>query len=85
VWPEAVEAILATHLDVADVMVRGVTDDEWGQIVEAVVIVRPGSAPTLDDLRAHVKATHPAFMAPRRLVQATSLPRTSLGKLRRSE
>lgn len=84
VWPEAVEAVLASHPDVADVMVRGVADDEWGQIVEAVVVARPGGSPTLDGLRTHVKATHPAFMAPRRLVLATSLPRTNLGKLRRN-
>jgi o-succinylbenzoate---CoA ligase len=83
VWPEAVEAALADHPQVADVMVRGVPDDEWGHLVEAVVVPR-GHAPTLDSLRAHVKAEHPAFMAPRRLVVVDELPRTALGKLRRS-
>lgn len=85
IWPEAVEAALATHADVAEVMVRGVSDDEWGQIVEAVVVPVAGSTPTLTGLRDHVKATHPAFLAPRRMILAESLPRTGLGKLRRSE
>lgn len=83
VWPEAVEAALADHSGVADVMVRGVDDPEWGQVVEAL-IVPVGDPPTLDSIRAHVKAHHPAFMAPRRLAVVESLPRTSLGKLRRS-
>ena len=83
VWPEAVEAALADHPGVADVMVRGVDDPEWGQVVEAL-IVPVGDPPTLDSIRAHVKAHHPAFMAPRRLAVVESLPRTSLGKLRRS-
>ena len=83
VWPEAVEAALADHSGVADVMVRGVDDPEWGQVVEAL-IVPVGAPPTLDSIRAHVKAHHPAFMAPRRLAVVESLPRTSLGKLRRS-
>ncbi len=83
VWPEAVEAILATHPAVADVMVRGVSDDEWGQLVEAV-IVATAAAPTLQSLRDHVKRTAPAFMAPRSLVLVDALPRTALGKLRRT-
>jgi O-succinylbenzoic acid--CoA ligase len=82
VWPEAVEAIIADHPAVADVMVRGVDDPEWGQIVEAVV-VPVNAAPTLDQLREQVKVAHPAFMAPRSLVIVEALPRTSLGKLRR--
>ena len=79
VWPEAVEAALRNHPGVGDVMVRGVADDEWGQLVEAVVV--PAAAPpSLTELRAHVRAEHPAFLAPRRLVLVDSLPRTTLGK-----
>ena len=83
IWPTAVEAALATHPDVADVMVRGVADDEWGQIVEAIVVPAPGALITLDALRTHVRAHHPAFMAPKQLTLMQALPRTSLGKLRR--
>jgi o-succinylbenzoate---CoA ligase len=82
VWPEAVEAALADHPGVAEVLVRGVDDPEWGQLVEAV-IVPAGDPPTLDSIRDHVKQHHPAFMAPKRLTLVGSLPRTSIGKLRR--
>ncbi len=82
VWPEAVEAALANHPAVAEVLVRGVDDPEWGQLVEAVV-VPAGVPPTLASIRAHVKEHHPAYMAPKRLTLVESLPRTSLGKLRR--
>jgi O-succinylbenzoic acid--CoA ligase len=83
VWPDAVEAALADHPAVAEVMVRGVPDPEWGQLVEAVV-VPAGEPPTLDALRGHVKRRHPAFMAPRRLAIVDALPRTSIGKPRRA-
>ena len=79
VWPEAVERILATHASVADVVVRARPDPEWGDIVEAVVVTDDRSL-TLDALRQHVKATAPAFMAPRRLTLVARIPRTSLGK-----
>lgn len=83
VWPEAVEAALADHPNVAEVMVRGVEDPEWGQIVEAVVV--PASdPPSIEALRSHVKERHPAFMAPKQLTLVDALPRTSIGKLRRT-
>ena len=82
IWPEAVEAALADHPQVAEVMVRGVDDPEWGQVVEAV-IVPAGPPPSLDALRGHVKERHPAYLAPKRLVVVDALPRTALGKLRR--
>ena len=83
VWPETVEAVLSTHPAVAEAMVRGIADDEWGQVVEAV-IVPSGAAPTLDEIRAFVKDTQPAFMAPRSIRIVDALPRTALGKLQRS-
>ena len=84
IWPDAVEALLATHPDVAEVMVRGADDAEWGQLVEAVVVpVENERPPSLDDLRNHVKSADAAYMAPQRLTLATALPRTALGKPRR--
>ncbi len=79
VWPEAVEALLRTHAGVADVLVRGCPDREWGQVVEAIVVAADPSL-ALDDLRSHVKQTAPAFMAPKRLTLVDAIPRTSLGK-----
>ncbi len=49
VWPEAVEAILTSHPAVADAMVHGVDDDEWGQVVEAVIVPRRNGADAGDD------------------------------------
>ena len=83
VWPEAVEQALSTHPDVAGVMVRGIDDPEWGQLVEAVVVPSPGATPTLESLRAHVKLSHPAYLAPRSLVLTDEIPTTALGKPRR--
>jgi O-succinylbenzoic acid--CoA ligase len=85
VWPEAVETALRSHPDVADVGVGGRPDPEWGaRVVAYVVPVDPAAPPRLGDLRRHVKTTLPAFAAPRELVFVPSLPRTALGKLRRS-
>lgn len=85
VWPEQTEAALLTHPGVADAAVYGRDDDEWGQAVTALIVPSdPTVPPTLDDLRAHVKSTLPAFCAPRRVVTCHRIPRTTLGKIQRA-
>lgn len=86
VWPEPVERVLLTHPGVADVAVAGLEDPEWGHVVTAYVVpADAGAIPTLDELRAYSKSELPAHCAPRRVVVVTAIPRTSLGKIRRSE
>ncbi|MET0461167.1 MAG: AMP-binding protein [Ilumatobacteraceae bacterium] len=85
VWPEPLEAILRTQTGVADVAVAGTPDAEWGHVVTAFVVADDAGPPTLDALRGAVKSVLPPFCAPRRLVLVDAIPRTALGKVRRSE
>jgi O-succinylbenzoic acid--CoA ligase len=84
VWPEDVEAAIRTSASVADVCVAGVPDPEWGQQVTAWIIPT-GNAPSLEEIRSHVKQSLPAHCAPRRIEIVAEIPRTSLGKPRRSD
>jgi O-succinylbenzoic acid--CoA ligase len=85
VWPVAVERALATHPQVREVAVTGRPDAEWGRRVVAVVVpADPADPPSLAALRDAAKAELPAYAAPRELVLADALPRTSLGKVARS-
>jgi O-succinylbenzoic acid--CoA ligase len=84
VHPDEVEAVLATHPEVAEVAVAGRPDPEWEQRVTAFVVPRdPRNPPTLDDLRAHARERLAAAKAPRELILVPSLPRTASGKLLR--
>jgi O-succinylbenzoic acid--CoA ligase len=84
IWPQEVEAALATHPRVGDVAVGGSPDPEWGERVVAFVVPSdPNAPPTLDDLRDHAAASIARFKAPRELVLVDALPRTASGKLRR--
>jgi o-succinylbenzoate---CoA ligase len=85
VWPEPIEATLRDRAGVVDVAITATPDDEWGQLVTAVVVPSRGAPPSLDALRAAVKESLPAFCAPRRLVFVETIPRTALGKVRRPE
>jgi len=78
VAPPEVEAVLAAHPAVAEIAVVGVPDAQWGEVVTAVVVVRPGAdPPDLDALRAFCEGRLAPFKHPRRLAVVEALPRTA--------
>lgn len=85
VWPETVEDRLRQHPLIADVCVAGVNDNEWGQAVTAWVVSRDSQLLSLEDVRSFVKETLPSHCAPKAVVHVKEIPRTALGKPRRSD
>jgi acyl-CoA synthetase (AMP-forming)/AMP-acid ligase II len=85
VSPAEVEATLADHPDIVEVAVVGVPDVEWGEIVCAVVVARPGTDPTLEELQRHCEGRLAGFKKPRRIERIDALPRTpATGQMQRS-
>jgi 2-aminobenzoate-CoA ligase len=81
-----VEDTLLRHPAVAECGVVGVPDAERGQIVKAVVVLKPGHAPDAamaGQLQAFVKAEIAPYKYPREVEFRASLPRTETGKLQR--
>jgi fatty-acyl-CoA synthase len=50
IYPAAVERVLGNHPDVTEACVFGRDDEEWGQVVTAVVVTEEGATVTDDDL-----------------------------------
>jgi O-succinylbenzoic acid--CoA ligase len=68
------------------VAVVGRPDPEWGARVVAVVVpTDPDRPPTLDVLRAAVADRLGPWAAPKQIEIVAALPRTALGKIRRTE
>ncbi|MBO0730534.1 MAG: AMP-binding protein, partial [Acidimicrobiaceae bacterium] len=85
VFPAEVEAALSAHPHVADVVVVGLPDPEWGHRVHAIVQpVDPDRAPTGDDLRVFSKQRLAGPKVPKTFEMVASLPRTGAGKINRS-
>jgi O-succinylbenzoic acid--CoA ligase len=81
VSPTEVEGVLARHPDVHDVCVVGVPDDEWGELVVAYVVARPGArVPSLDELRAFGRERLSGPKLPRAARAVDAIPRTASGK-----
>ena len=79
--PGEVEAVLGTCEGVADVVVVGLPDAEWGEAVTAFVVAAdPADPPELDRLKSDVRAVLSAYAAPRRLVFVPEFPLLPSGK-----
>jgi long-chain acyl-CoA synthetase len=86
VYSVQVEAALFEHPAVADCAVIGVPDPTLGEEVGAVIVLRPGSKVTADELRLHVKARLAGFMVPTHIwFRAEPLPRNPQGKVLKRE
>ncbi len=85
VWPARVEPLLAAQPGVGEVALIGRPHPEWGHETVAVIVPAVGAEPDLDQLRDAVKQELPVWYAPRRIELVSELPKTSLGKVRRTQ
>ena len=77
-----IEELLFRHAAVADASVLGLPDTRTGERVCAVVVLRPGCALTLLDLRAHCETEGLARQkCPEQLEIVDELPRNPMGKV----
>ncbi|MEU1165961.1 fatty acid--CoA ligase family protein [Streptomyces sp. NPDC005921] len=83
--PAEIEDVLLGHPDVLDAVVVGLPDEEWGQRIEAVVVLRDGVSVDPETLRAQVRATLRGSKTPERITRWPELPRTPTGKLIRRD
>jgi acyl-CoA synthetase (AMP-forming)/AMP-acid ligase II len=80
VYPREIEDRLLEHPGVAEVVVFGIPDRIKGEKVAAIVVRRPGTIITAEELRDWVGERLAAFKIPEHMEFATELPRNALGK-----
>ncbi|HWJ11090.1 MAG TPA: acyl-CoA synthetase [Nocardioides sp.] len=80
VYPEEVEQAIKAHPGVYDVLVVGLPDEKYGQMVAAVVEPRPGETVELEELRSFLRAHLSGYKLPRALTIVPEIPRNATGK-----
>jgi acyl-CoA synthetase (AMP-forming)/AMP-acid ligase II len=83
--PTEIEAILEQHPAVEEAVVIGAPSEEWGEQVEAVVVLRRGRAVSAEELREYCRSRLASFKVPEYIDFVADLPRNSLGKVLKAE
>jgi long-chain acyl-CoA synthetase len=81
IYPIEVESALSTHPGIADIAVIGIPDDNWGEAVKAVVVRRPGTDATAEEIIAYGRERLATYKNPRSVDFVDELPRNPTGKL----
>ena len=82
VYSGEVEAVIYAHPAVREAAVFGIPDPQWGEIVMACVMLKPGSTLNVDDLIAFCRKSLASYKMPRRVeFLDTELPKGGSGKI----
>ena len=84
IYPREIEDVLFDHPAVAEAVVIGVPDSEWGEVVVAYVRSVPGQpAPAPEELRAHCRERLAPYKTPLHWVFVDAFPMTPSGKIQK--
>jgi bile acid-coenzyme A ligase len=86
VYPAEVESALADHPAIADVVVIGLADPEWGRRVHAIVApADPAAPPSAAEVIAYAKARLAPYKVPKTVELVDEIPRSEATKVSRQE
>lgn len=81
IYPREIEEVLYTHPGVLETAVLGIPHTDLGEEVAAVVVVRPGTEVSADELRQFVRERVAPYKYPRVVRFVDELPKTAAGKI----
>jgi long-chain acyl-CoA synthetase len=82
VYSGEVEAVIYEHPAVREVAVFGIPDPQWGELVMACIVLKPGKSLTVDDLILYCRRTLATYKIPRRVeFSEIELPKSGSGKV----
>lgn len=83
--PNEVEEAMLKLPTIKEAVVIGVPDEEWGQKITAVVTLKNGKTPQIDEIREQLKDSLTDFKIPKELKIVKDFPKTETGKVKRWE
>ena len=82
VYSGEVEAVIFRHPAVREVAVFGIPDPQWGELVAACVVLKPGTSLTEEALVLHCRQSLANYKVPRHIeFSETDLPKNGSGKV----
>ena len=81
VYPAEVENALMAHPAIADVAVIGVPDEKWGEVPMALVVRKPDTQVTEQEIISFALERLAGFKTPKSVGWVDALPRNPSGKI----
>lgn len=81
IYSTQVESAIHKHTGVLECAVIGVPDDEWGEAVKAVVVMKPGETASEQELIDTARAHLASYQKPKSVDFVDSLPKAPTGKI----
>ncbi|MBU1276171.1 MAG: long-chain-fatty-acid--CoA ligase [Proteobacteria bacterium] len=81
IYPREVEEVLYKHPDIVEVSVIGLPNEDWGEKVVALVVLKQGAEVSEKDLIAYTKEHLATYKAPKSCIFVEDLPKGPTGKI----
>ncbi len=81
IYPAEIEAVLYNHEKILEAAVIGVPDDDWGEAVKAVLVLKQGKTSTPDEIVRYCREHLAGYKIPQSVDFVDDLPKTDTGKI----
>lgn len=81
IYPAEIEQVLFAHPAIYEAAAVGIPDEEWGEQIKAVVVLKPGHTASAEDILAFCAQGLPGFKRPRSVDFINELPKNPNGKI----
>ena len=85
IYTKEIEGVLYQHPAVLEAAIIGVPDEEWGEVVTAIVARKPDMKVTAEELIEHCRASLASYKKPRQVLFVAELPKNPSGKILKRE
>ena len=79
-----IEEVLRTHSHIEDCSVIGIDNEEWGELVVAVIIAKDNAIDT-SQINVWIRELMPSYKVPRHYKIVEELPRNAMGKVTKND
>jgi acyl-CoA synthetase (AMP-forming)/AMP-acid ligase II len=80
-----IEDVLQAHPAIEEAAVIGVEDQDWGEVVKAVIVLKEGQSVTREEVVEYAKSRLASYKAPAYVTFVKELPRNAMGKVLKTD
>ena len=81
IYPVEIENVLHAHPKIQESAVIGIPDDYWGEIVKAVIVLKPGVQATSEEIMEYCREKMASYKKPAIVEFVTALPKNAMQKV----